>query len=512
VYYDLFGFELSADGERVAMSSFNNYLGRVYIYRQLPTLWLLEAQLFEGYYFGMSLALEGNLLAVGTPSLSDVCGQVFYGHVSIFRRDGTIWGSDSAIEAPVPAPTENFGWSLSLSNGRLAVGAPRRDCYANAPVGAVYVYAWTGGSWMMEAKLTPSDGAVAEVFGEYVALEGDLLAVGAPRADHSGLNDAGIVYIFRHDGTSWMEEETLMPKDPDENDNFGIDVGLTGVRVIAGAWGDDEGGPQAGAAYIFRREETGWVQEAKLFAFEPALGDFFGAAPGIHGPFAVVGATRADILSEADTGAAFVFRRNGTTWTPYTRLTANNPSTDDYFGSEIRVSNQSVAVAALGRMVSGVMYAGAVETFELADCNADTVLNVCESDSDMDGLTDPCDNCPGLPNSAQGDAENDGVGDACDNCPFDPNPGQEDCDSNGLGDACDCTVIVYGDVVYSGQVDVDDLGCLVACFAGTPPCFPVGDIYPCEGDGMCDVDDLLALVYAFGGVNFCPDSCVPCFP
>ncbi len=58
-------------------------------------------------------------------------------------------------------------------------------------------------------------------------------------------------------------------------------------------------------------------------------------------------------------------------------------------------------------------------------------------DTDGDGLRDPVDNCPAVPNPGQEDADADGDGDACDNCPTIPNSHQEDADLDGLGDACD---------------------------------------------------------------------------
>ena len=61
-------------------------------------------------------------------------------------------------------------------------------------------------------------------------------------------------------------------------------------------------------------------------------------------------------------------------------------------------------------------------------------------DSDGDGLLDPVDNCPKVPNSGQEDRDRDGVGDACDNCPDVGNANQLDADHDGAGDACDpCT-------------------------------------------------------------------------
>jgi hypothetical protein len=64
-------------------------------------------------------------------------------------------------------------------------------------------------------------------------------------------------------------------------------------------------------------------------------------------------------------------------------------------------------------------------------------VNVVVVDSDSDGVPDPSDNCPQIPNPAQAEVDGDGIGDACDNCVNVANSNQLDSDADGLGDACD---------------------------------------------------------------------------
>ena len=64
-------------------------------------------------------------------------------------------------------------------------------------------------------------------------------------------------------------------------------------------------------------------------------------------------------------------------------------------------------------------------------------VSVSVVDSDNDGIADPVDNCPFVPNPGQEDQDNDLIGDACDNCPTVANSGQEDTDGDTVGDACD---------------------------------------------------------------------------
>ena len=136
-----------------------------------------------------------------------------------------------------------------------------RAAVAAGLVGAAAVTpAWGRGPIGLE-KLTAGDGEPNEGFGSSVSLSGDAALVGAFFENTRGTN-AGAAYVFRQTKDGWVEEAKLTAGDGEPNDEFGLSVFLSGDMALIGAPYEDELGPQAGAVYVFRRTEGGWVEEA----------------------------------------------------------------------------------------------------------------------------------------------------------------------------------------------------------------------------------------------------------
>jgi len=113
------------------------------------------------------------------------------------------------------------------------------------------------------AKLTASDAAERDAFGSSVGISGDYLVVGAPSIDISE-GEPGAAYVFRRDGSTWVEQVKLTPSDPQPFARFGGSVSISGDAIVVGAPGAEHAGIDSGAVYVFRRDGLTWVQEAKL--------------------------------------------------------------------------------------------------------------------------------------------------------------------------------------------------------------------------------------------------------
>ena len=100
-----------------------------------------------------------------------------------------------------------------------------------------------------QAKLLASDGAATDWFGSSVAVSGDTTVVGARGDDDSGFN-SGSAYVYRYDGSAWVEEAKLLASDGAAGDFFGYSVAVSGDTAVVGAWYDDDSGSDSGSAYV----------------------------------------------------------------------------------------------------------------------------------------------------------------------------------------------------------------------------------------------------------------------
>ena len=259
-------------------------------------------------------------------------------------------GAGTAVEQVVLAPAEGeaselFGEDVSISGDTALVGAPHDPFVSTTSPGAAYVYVRTGGTWTEQQKLVPPDGDAEDYFGYSVSLDGDTALVGSP--DHATDNGkTGAAYVFvRCDGV-WSLQQMITPADAADGDALGQAVSLSGESALIGAPGRVEGGLEAGAAYVYVRSGSNWTEQQKLLEESPAEGDMVGSHVAIHGDTAIVSApTRAKgALTWA--GVAYVFTRDGATWTLQQALQPADVAKMDTFGEGVAICGDTALIGA----------------------------------------------------------------------------------------------------------------------------------------------------------------------
>ena len=160
----------------------------------------------------------------------------------MYRYDGSTWVEQAKLTASDAAANDLFGHSVSVSGDLAVIGA--------VGPGSAYVYRYDGGSWVQQAKLTASDAAAGGRLGWSVSVSGDLAVIGASDDDDAG-SGSGSAYVYRYDGSTWVEQAKLAASDAAEGNWFGVSVSVSGDWAVIGAYQDDDAGSSSGSAYVF---------------------------------------------------------------------------------------------------------------------------------------------------------------------------------------------------------------------------------------------------------------------
>jgi hypothetical protein len=278
----------------------------------------------SGENFGFAVAAMGSDRVLIGAYLDDT-GAADAGAAYLFSTTGTLL---TTFTNPTPAAFDNFGYAVAaVGTDRVLIGA-YQDSTGAAGAGAAYLFSTTGTLLTTFTNPTPVNG---DFFGFAVAAAGsDRVLIGAYQ-DDTGTNNAGAAYLFSTNGTLLT---TFTNPTPAGSDSFGYAVAAVGTdRVLIGARQDDTGAFDAGAAYLFSTNGT------LLTTFTnptPAGGDQFGFAVAAVGSDRVLISAAADDTGALDAGAAYLFSNSGTLLTTFTNPT---PVNFDNFG---------IAVAALG--------------------------------------------------------------------------------------------------------------------------------------------------------------------
>jgi len=380
--------------------------GAAYVFVKEGTVWSQQAYLKASYpdagdEFGERVAISGNTVVVGARNESSGATGVNgnandnsaseAGAAYVFVRTGTTWSQQAYLKASNTEAVDHFAYSVGISGDTIVVGATLEDSGATgingdqsdnstSGAGAAYVFVRNGTAWTQQAYLKASNTDPNDIFGNFVDVEGDTIAVsayyegglsagvGGDESDNSGYA-VGAVYAFSRSGTIWSQQAYIKASNPDDGDGFGGSLELDGETLVVGAAGEssnatgvngnqsDNSTRDAGAAYVFERSGADWTQTAYVKASNPGVWDSFGYDVDVLGNTIVVGAPEEASSatgvngdqsdnSEQRAGAAYVFVRAGTTWAQTGYLKASNTEADECFGWTVAISEGAVVVGA----------------------------------------------------------------------------------------------------------------------------------------------------------------------
>ncbi|MSU37417.1 MAG: hypothetical protein EXS36_20425 [Pedosphaera sp.] len=382
------------------------YSGAAYVFVRTGMTWTQQAYLKASNtdasdFFGYAVAVSGDTVVVGAvyeaSNATGINGDqsnnslTYSGAAYVFVRSGTNWTQQAYLKASNAGAFDEFGWSVAVSGDTVVVGAHYESSNTtgingngndNSAMnsGAAYVFVRSGTTWSQQAYLKASNTGAGDQFGISVAVSGNTVVVGAffESSNATGINGngndnslrySGAAYVFVRNGATWTQQAYLKASNTGSNDGFGYEVDVSGDTVVVGAWsedsnatgvngnGADNSADFSGAAYVFVRSGTTWSQQAYLKASNTGAGDQFGISVAVSGDTVVVGANNeasnatgingnGNDNSLLYSGAAYVFVRNGATWSQQAYLKASNTGANDRFGVAVAVSSGTVVVGA----------------------------------------------------------------------------------------------------------------------------------------------------------------------
>ncbi len=193
-----------------------------------------------GIRFGASTDLDGNRMIVGAPDSDNLSGAVY-----IYDFDGLSWNEFPKLLANDTQGGDQCGLSVAVNGDVAVVGAPTHE-HPDSLQGAVYVFRFDGKSWTQEQELLASDASASDYFGWSVAIDGNVIVVGA-----FFTNLTGQAYVFRYNGSTWDEEDILLASDAAIDDRFGTSVDISGNTILVGAHRNDDSAMESGSVYFF---------------------------------------------------------------------------------------------------------------------------------------------------------------------------------------------------------------------------------------------------------------------
>ncbi len=410
---DIFGSSIAMSGNTAVISAVNDNdaQGSAYVFERNSggaNNWdqvkkLTASDGAAGDNFGRSVAIDGNTVVVGSDRAAYVYG----------RNAG---GADNWSEVKII--TEDIGTQATFGQLAISVNTIFLGVSTNTPeagVGPVFVYDQDQGglnNWGEVKQLTLEGGSgfdsfpgaidvaddtaiiasngsqgiaqiyrrdeggvnnwgrVERIFGGFfpaaVGISGDTAVIGA--LAFSGNGEAHIYGRNTGGADSWDLVKTITASDGAPGDSFGISVGISNDRIIVGASLDDVGAnTNQGSAYIFERNQGGannWGEIKKISAADGAADDRFGVSVVIDGNTAFAGTTLDDVGSNIDQGAAYVFVRSNDTWNQETKPLPANCTVEDFSGSSVAISGDTVIVGAINDDVGANANQGAALIFQ----------------------------------------------------------------------------------------------------------------------------------------------------
>jgi hypothetical protein len=332
--------------------------GKVFIYKHSSNGWpstpsqtLKNPSKASGGKFGTAIATNGPVLAVANTDGHDYSAST----LDVYFNNGNSFPSTPTAVIKSPTHSADFGYSLSVWDGMILVGAP-----STTGAGYAYLYTFEFGEGVIKTATEKDPANLAgDGFGDSVAVLGHTAVVGSPGGAGSG--DTGIVgraFVYtKSSGSGWPTSPSTSIGDPiaDPTDQFGASVSLStptlgssssSTLAVGAPSTATSAGPDAGTAYIYLKGSTAWPKKPAVSLADPTSPPSdFGSSVALSWRFLVVCAPGVN----GNDGAAYIYKRvNTAEWPKTPSLTLSQPGTTDGSAQFCADASISTSIAFIG--------------------------------------------------------------------------------------------------------------------------------------------------------------------
>ena len=290
---------------------------------------------------------------------------------SVQAQSESGWQQQQRLVAPDGEPQNGFGYNVEISDdGTTALIVPIVTASQPSPE-PVYVYVIEGGQWTFQQKITSPEGDSKSGFGSDIALSGDgsTALVGAPDAVTSSFGTtplrSGKVYVFTREGGNWLLQDKLKTSVKNGDDELGASVSLSnsGDTALIGVQQNSVVSKPPYQCVVFTRNDSSWTQEDKLSTNDVVSGDRFGSEVALSGDgsTALISAKFKDIANSTSIGTAYIFTKDGDTWSQQQKLTGDSKQKWGPFGISVSLSDDG-ATALIGSRSTNTETSGIEES------------------------------------------------------------------------------------------------------------------------------------------------------
>lgn len=369
---DHFGYAVDANGQTAIIGAYNadgasSDAGAAYMYNRINGQWQFAQKLTavdgdRDDFYGYAVAISGDVAAVGARGFDidsdSIANRVEFdaGSVYIYRFNGTSWSFETNIRNPNPLRNDIFGDVVAVDGNVLLIGAHQDD----DSFGSVFVYRFDGVEWQHEETFSGRAQNVSGSAGRSVAVQGDVAVFGT--TGRSGFGSAN-AYVYRWDGTTWNREDIVLLESLPSINSFGFDVAINDVRIVVGAPGTSNTVQAAGAVHVLEYDGSDWVEIETLLSPEPAEQESMGATVDIRGDAILAGAPFRGFSEEPFFyGSYYHFASDGSNWTFESRTELDTRTGREELGRAVALGDDYALIGAHGisygesvRLAGGVL-------------------------------------------------------------------------------------------------------------------------------------------------------------